>query len=167
MKFLKTFEGYGRQGSESYPYPLYHNALLEYLPTSFLFDEMENTGMDMDNDYQRFACDIDDFLNLSEENIDKMQAGFADNTFDGEGIDFLRKISEGTDDRFTKILVGGIPTPWMGGRTPERLDIHGDTLYFFGEESESNTKYLKDILEGSGYDEFDYYPGGFYRVWWD
>ena len=54
----------------------------------------------------------------------------------------------------------------MGGRDPEHLDLHGDTLYFFGEESESNTAFLKDLCDN--YDELDYYENeGFYRVWWD
>jgi hypothetical protein len=165
MKHLKTFEGYGRQGDEAYPYPIYHNALLEYLPSSFLFDESDGQ---FDENFQRFACDIHDFLNLSDEDIEKTFAGFAGNTFNGEGdFDFLRKVETQAGDRFDKILVGGIPTPYMGGRTPDRLDIHGDTLYVFGEKTESNTKFLKDLVEESGYGEFNYYPSGYYRIWWD
>ena len=165
MKYIKTFEGYGRQEDEVYPYPLYHNALIEYLPSAFLFDESDGH---FDQNFQRFACNIDDFINISEEDKEKTFAGFADNTFNGEGdFDLLEKVKTQAGDRFDKILVGGIPTPYMGGRTPDRLDIHGDTLYIFGEKTESNTEFLEDLLLGTDYGEFDYYPGGYYRIWWD
>ena len=154
MKYMKTFEGFGRQGDEEYPYPLYHEALMEYLPTVFLFDE---TNGSVPNYHQTFACDISDFTNLSEEDIEI--------TYDNDGLDFIRKVETQAADRFDKILVGGLGTPWMGGRTPDSLDMHGDTLYFFGEETESNTKFLEELCEN--HNEFDYYPQGFYRVWWD
>lgn len=163
MKTVKTFEAYLSKENEKYPYPLYHEALLQYLPSVFLFSDYSDLP---EYDYmQRFACDISDFTNLSEDIIEKTLAGFAANAFDDKGIDFLRKVETQAGDRFNKILVGGIPTPWMGGRDPEHLDVHGDTLYFFGEETDSNIEFLKDLCEQ--YDEFDYYEDGYYRVWWD
>jgi len=160
MKILKTYEGYTRKEDEKYPYPIYYEALMEFLPSVFLFNESENFSED---NLKRFACNISDFTNLPPE-AEKGLPGFANNYFDDEGIDFLEKVETQAADRFDKILVGGIPTPWMGGRTPDRLDIHGDSLYFFGEETNSNTSFLKELCTEN--DEFDYYDG-FYRVWWD
>lgn len=164
MKTVKTFEAYRRKDDEKYPYPIYHEALLQYLPSVFLFSDFSD--LPEYNYTQRFACDISDFTCLSDDVLQKTLAGFADNAFDGEGIDFLRKVETQIGDRFEKTLVGGIPTPAMGGRSPEELDIHGDTLYFFGEETESNKVFLEDLCEH--YDELSYYEDqGFYRVWWD
>jgi len=165
MKTLKTFEAYIRKEDEKYPYPIYHEAILKYLPSVFLFSDYSDE--EEYNYMKRFACDINDFLDLSEEDIKKTFAGFAGNAFDSdEAFDFLRKVETQAGDRFDKILVGGIPTPWMGGSDPEHLDIHGDILYFFGEESASNREFLEELCTHC--DELDYYEsGGFYRVWWD
>lgn len=162
MKVLKTYEGFTNNDREEFPYPIYHEALLNYLPSAFLFSDYSD--LPEYNYMQRFTSDISDFTNLSDEDIEKTFAGFAGNAFGDDGIDFLRKVETQAKDRFDKILVGGIPTPSMGGRDPEHLDVHGDTLYFFGENSESNREFLEELCEH--WDELDYYDG-FYRVWWD
>jgi len=158
MKIIKTFEAYTRQEDETYPYPLYHNALKKFLPSVELFKE--NTEFDMGDNFDRFVADIDDFIKLNpteiEENNPGVYVDFASNEFDGEGIDFLKNFKSKLLKRKLnyKVLVGGIPTPWMGGRNLNNIDVHGDTLYVYCKDTKENKQLLKSICPNHG--EFNY-----------
>ena len=63
MKKVKTFEAYVRKENEDYPYPLYHAAIIEHLPSVFLFSDYSD--LPEYNYMQRFACDISDFTKFT------------------------------------------------------------------------------------------------------
>ncbi len=167
---IKTFEAFNRNGDEEYPYPLYTNALKKYLPSVKLFKE--EVGFKMDNEFDRFVCDIKDFIPLNEDEIlanDKNVycVGFANNNFNGEGIEYLKKVEPKLKKISDEVLIGGINNPFMGGRDVNHIDLHGDTIYVFCEYTEKNVNLIKDIV-GTSYDEFSYLKGNkCFRIWWD